>query len=118
MHSTRHGHAHVVQLIGELDMNTSKAFEHELKRVEATAVREIIVDLSSLTFIGADGLKVLIQANARSRGGGKQLVLVRGPEQVQATFETTGLLSQMPFADYGQLRSLLHSHRPPMCMAA
>jgi anti-anti-sigma factor len=99
-------------------MDTAQAFEDELKRAEATAAHEVVVDLSGLDFIAADGLKVLIQANARSRGGGKQLVLVRGPQQVQATFEMTGLLSQLPFVDYGELRSLLHSHRPPIPLAA
>jgi anti-anti-sigma factor len=108
--SERDGHAHVVQLIGELDMHTSRAFEDELRRVEASDALEIIVDLRGLKSIGADGLKALIHASARSRRGGNRLVLVRGSEQVQRTFETTGLLSRLPFADYGDVPSLLHSH--------
>jgi len=100
--SQRDGHAHVLQLIGELDMDTARAFEDELKRVEATTAREIIVDLSGLTFIGSDGLKVFIHANARSRLEGNRLTLVRGSDQVHETFETTGLLSRLPFVDRGE----------------
>lgn len=109
--SRRHGHAHVVQLIGELAMSSAEFAEDELKRVEATDAREIIVDLTGLRFIGCGALRVFVYADARSRRGGKRLVLVRGPDQVQRIFQRTGLLSQLPFADYGELRSLLHSHR-------
>jgi anti-sigma B factor antagonist len=105
--SERDGHAHVVRLIGELDINTAQDFEDELKRVEATAAREIIVDLSGLNFIGSDGLKVFIHANARSRSGHHRLKLVRGSDQVDKTFETTGLLTRLPFADPGDLRPWL-----------
>lgn len=101
--SERDGHAHVVRLLGELDMYTAQAFENELKRVEATAAREIIVDLSGLTFIGSDGLKVFIQANARSRRGSNRLVLKRGPDDVHQIFETAGLLTRLPFADHGDI---------------
>ncbi|HEX8157092.1 MAG TPA: STAS domain-containing protein [Solirubrobacteraceae bacterium] len=102
--SEREGHAHVVRLIGELDMDTAPAFDDELKRVEATAAREIVVDLSGLKFIGSDGLKVFIHANARARSGHHRLKLVRGSDQVDKTFETTGLLTRLPFADYGDMR--------------
>jgi anti-anti-sigma factor len=107
--SERDGHAHVVQLIGELDMNTAQAFDDELKRVEATTARTIVVDLGGLECIGSDGLKVLILASARSRHGDHRLMLLRGPDHVQQTFEMTGLLSRLPFVDPREVRFLLHS---------
>jgi anti-anti-sigma factor len=94
--SKRDGHVHVLRLIGELDKDSAPAFDAELKRIEATDAGEIVVDLSMLRFVGSDGLKVLIQANARSRDGGKRLMLVLGDE-VRSTFETAGLLSRLPF---------------------
>lgn len=105
IHSDRDGHAHVVQLIGELDMHTARAFEDELKRVESTDALQIVIDLRRLRSIGADGLKAFIHANARSRRGGNRLTLVRGSDRVQKTFETTGLISRLPFADYGEVGS-------------
>jgi anti-anti-sigma factor len=95
--SERDGTVHVVKLSGELDKDSAPRFEAVLKRAEMTDAREIIVDLGGLTFIGSDGLKVFIHANARSRGGGKRLMLIRGNDEVQRTFETAGLLSRLPF---------------------
>jgi len=110
MCSERDGHTHVIQLVGELDVRTAEVFEDELKRVEGTDARKIIVDLSELRSIGYDGLKVFIHANARSRGNGNRLTLVRGPDNVHKTFETTGLLSRLPFAADGDDRLLVQGH--------
>ena len=103
MRSQRDGQTHVVQLIGELDRSNAHTFDDELKRVEATDARRIIVDLSGLEFIGSDGLKAFIQANARSRQRGNRLLLVRGPDQLHKTFETTGLASLLPFIEMDEL---------------
>ncbi len=112
MHSDRDGDVHVVELVGELDMNTAPAFDAEIKRVERSDAREIIVDLSGLTFISSDGLKALIHANARSRAGHSRLRLLRGSDHVQQTFETAGLVSRLPFDDDRELRFLLDSQPP------
>lgn len=98
--SQRTGDMHEVALIGELGKESAPAFEAELKRVEATDARQIVVDLSGLTFIGSDGLKVFIHANTRSRGDGDRLMLVRASDEVQSTFEVSGLLSRLPFDDH------------------
>jgi len=103
MRSQRDGQTHVVQLIGELDRSNAHTFDDELKRVEATDARRIIVDLSGLEFIGSDGLKAFIQANVRSRQRGNRLLLVRGPDQLHKTFETSGLASLLPFVEMDEL---------------
>jgi anti-anti-sigma factor len=110
--SNRHGHVHVVELIGELDMNTAAAFDAELKCVECSDVHQIIVDLSALKFISAEGLKVLIHANARGRDCHNRLRLLRGTDQVDKTFERAGLLSRLPFDDDYALKFRSH-HQPP-----
>ena len=79
--------------------------------MEASDAREIIVDLSGLTFIGSDGLKVFIHANARSRQSGNRLMLVRGSDEVQSTFEMSGLLSRLPFDGCRETRSAAHGDR-------
>jgi stage II sporulation protein AA (anti-sigma F factor antagonist) len=109
--SKRDGHVHVLQLSGELDKDTAPAFDAELKRVEATDAREIVVDLRSLSFIGSDGLKIFIQANARSRLGGQRLMLVLG-HGVRNTFETSGLLSRLPFEDDRKATSPMEGQLP------
>jgi anti-anti-sigma factor len=109
--SQRHGHVHVVELTGELDINTAAAFEAELKSVECSDVQEIIVDLSALKFISAEGLKVLIHANARGRDRHNRLKLLRGTDQVHKTFERAGLLTRLPFDDNRALKFGSH-HQP------
>ncbi len=112
MRSDRDGHVHVVELIGELDMNTAPVFDAELKRVERSDAREIIVDLSGLSFITSDGLKAIIHANARSRERDNRLRLLRGSDHVQKTFETAGLVSRLPFDDDREARSLVPGQPP------
>jgi anti-sigma B factor antagonist len=97
--SEREGHAHVLQPVGELDMETAGRFEAELKRVEATDVPEIRVDLSGVDFIDSDGLKLFLKANVRCGDQAGRLLLVHSSEAVHRAFQTTGLESRLPFAD-------------------
>jgi anti-anti-sigma factor len=97
IHSQRDDRAHVVALAGDLDLRTAAAFEDELKRVEATDAPEIIVDLSGLTSIDSVGVKTFIHAYTRSRLSGERLTLVPGIDQVHRRFETTGLMTRLPF---------------------
>jgi anti-sigma B factor antagonist len=99
MRSERVGHVHVIELIGELDMESAPAFDSELKRVERGDAAKIVVDLGGLKFISSDGLKALIHAESRSRNRRYRLRLLRGSDQVQNTFETAGLISRLPFDD-------------------
>jgi anti-sigma B factor antagonist len=101
--SQRAGDVHVISPAGDLDKDSAPALDAELKRVEATDARQIVVDLGGLTFIGSDGLKVFIHAHARSRGTNR-LLLVRGNDEVQSTFEVSGLLSRLPFDEAGTPR--------------
>ena len=97
--SQRDGRAHVLQPVGELAVETVGRFEDELKRVEATDVPEIRVDLSRVDFIDSDGLKLFIKASARCSERAGRLLLVRSSEAVHRAFQTTGLESRLPFAD-------------------
>jgi anti-sigma B factor antagonist len=99
IHSEREGRAHILQPVGELDLDTVGEFENELRRVEATDVPEIRVDLSRVESIDSDGLKLFINASARCRARAGRLKLVRGPDAVHRAFQTTGLESRLPFAD-------------------
>ena len=96
--SEREGRAHILRPVGELDLDTVEEFEDELRRVEATDAPEICVDLSRVNFIDSHGIKLFINASARCREHAGRLMLLRGPEAVQRTFQTTGLESRLPFA--------------------
>ncbi len=71
--SARSGSDHVVELAGELDLAGSANVSEELRRVEATDAQEIVLDVSKLTFIDAAGIRVLLEAGARSRSDSGRL---------------------------------------------
>ena len=97
--SERDGVLHTIRLEGELDLATAEELERELLRVEGSDALSIVLDLSGLEFIDSTGVRLLIQADARSRANSNRLALLRGPRAVQRVFELIGILDRLPFAD-------------------
>ena len=58
-----------------------------------------MIDLSRLQFIDSTGLRLLLQADARAREQGYELVLQPGEPTVQRVFEVTGALDVLHFED-------------------
>ena len=79
-----------VLLEGELDLASVGLVEERLAEVEARAPERIVIDLEQLTFIDSTGLRTLIQADARAREAGRELVLRPGGESIQRVFALTG----------------------------
>jgi anti-anti-sigma factor len=99
VHSERDGVLHTIRVQGELDLATAEQLERELARVESSDALAIVLDLSALEFIDSTGVRVILQADARSRADSQRLALLRGPRAVQRVFELTGILDRLPFAD-------------------
>ena len=97
LRSEREGDVHVIELIGELDLDGAPRLEEELRRVEATDVPSIVVDLGGLDFIDSTGIRLLVMASERCAEG--RFALLRGPKQVHRVFEITDLADRLPFAD-------------------
>lgn len=95
--SRRDGDAHVVELIGELDLDGAPAVEQELLAAEATDAPSIVVDLGGLEFIDSTGIRLIVMAAERSEGG--RFTLRRGSKQVHRVFEITDLADRLPFVD-------------------
>jgi len=95
--SRRDGDAHVVELIGELDLDGAPAVEEELLAAEATDAPSIVVDLGGLQFIDSTGIRLIVMAAERDEDG--RLTLRRGTKQVQRVFEITDLVDRLPFAE-------------------
>jgi len=85
--SERHGPTHTVAVSGELDLATAASFETELIAVEATDARQIILDLSGLTFMDTCGVHLIAAADARCRAAAKPLGLLRGSPHIQRVFD-------------------------------
>jgi anti-sigma B factor antagonist len=97
LRSEREGVVHVIELIGELDLDGAPRLEEELRQVEAGDAESIVVDLGSLEFIDSTGIRLLVMAAERCGEG--RFVLLRGPKQVHRVFEITDLAERLPFAD-------------------
>lgn len=96
--SERTGDEHVIALAGELDLAGVDRVTEELLRAEATDADAIVVDLSELTFIDSSGIRLILEADARSRADGNRLRLRRGSALVQRVFEISGVTDRLPFS--------------------
>ena len=94
----RNGLVHVA-LVGELDLSTVAKVQEELRRVEASAARTIVIDLSKLTFLDSTGLRCIVTADERARDEGRRMVIVRGPDAVQRVFSITKLDDRLDMVD-------------------
>jgi anti-sigma B factor antagonist len=81
----------VVRPRGALDLAAAEPLASELKRVEATDASAIVVDLSGIEFMDCSGIRVLVEADRRSRRDGERLRLVRGVGQVDRVIRLTGV---------------------------
>lgn len=94
--SLRHGDSHVIALAGELDRWTIEALERDLKRVERTDARVIVLDLRELEFIACCALQVIVMAHRREAG---RLIVVKGPPHVHRVFEICNLVRVLPLVE-------------------
>jgi len=95
----RTGDVHCIRLTGELDIDTADRVEAELARAEAGDARVIVLDLAGLTFMDSTGVRLVLEAHARSRADSNRLRLRRGPAAVQRVFELSGVTDTLPFGD-------------------
>jgi anti-anti-sigma factor len=93
------GDALVVALSGELDLASTPILERELREAEAAAPARLVIDLSGLGFMDSTGLQALLRARERGSENVHELLLRRGPHQVQRVFELTKTTSLFTFED-------------------
>jgi anti-sigma B factor antagonist len=84
-------------LEGELDLAGAPEMEASLVAVERDEPTRLVIDLSRLQFIDSTGLRLLLQADARAKELGYELVLRPGMQAVQRVFEVTGALAILRF---------------------
>jgi anti-anti-sigma factor len=79
----------VLTLRGELDLGSGPRLRCELLEAESARCDGLVVDLRRLAFMDSAGLHVLLDAHKRARKNGRRFALLRGPREVQRTFELT-----------------------------
>jgi anti-anti-sigma factor len=90
----------VLTLSGELDLASTPTLERELAAIESGGAKKILIDLAGVGFMDSTGLQALLRARERSTSAdGAQLMLRRGPHQVQRVFELTKTIDAFTFVD-------------------
>jgi anti-sigma B factor antagonist len=97
--SRREGDTTVVVLEGELDLASAPDLERELRDAESNGSARVLIDLGGLGFMDSTGLQALLRARERANSSQHDLVLRRGPHQVQRVFELTKTVDAFNFQD-------------------
>lgn len=90
--------ARVVHVVGEVDTLTAPLLRAQLDE-QIAAAPLIVLDLSSVTFLGSAGLAVLVAAKDDAERREHRLRLVCGSRIVTRALQATGLLGLFDTAD-------------------
>ena len=87
----------MAELIGELDVYTSRQLAESLAAVQKTARRPVLVlVLDQLTFADSSGLGVMVGAVKRAKSQGGAVALTGTPEYFAKTLRITGIDKVLP----------------------
>jgi anti-sigma B factor antagonist len=95
----RNGDKLVLELSGELDMDSSPALMRELDEALSGTAKQLVLDLSGLEFMDSTGLHLLVDTHRRCESTEIELRLVPGPSSVQRLFELTHTGSLFNFVE-------------------
>ena len=84
----------VLRLSGELDSYTAPQLEHALDEAAARSPSEVSLDLESLTFMDAAGIRAILTGTEIF---GRRLILHRTPPNVMRVFTIAGVEQRMNF---------------------
>jgi anti-sigma B factor antagonist len=86
-----------VRLVGELDLASAAVVDARLDELVNEGARQLILDLSGLSFIDSSGLRLLFTWLRNTREAGVAFSLVRGGSSVQRVFSIAGVENLLPF---------------------
>jgi anti-sigma B factor antagonist len=99
---------------GELDLATSPQLRRTLRKA-LQSVRLLMLDLRELSFIDCSGAHVILDVAEEAERDGDQLLIVRGPAQVDRLLALTAVGARVPIIDLAPAEpgsALLHAARP------
>lgn len=94
----------VVHPVGEIDYSSLDPLREALLDARIAGVREIVVDLSQVTFLDSQGLAVILYAHQRQRSAGGRLVLRDPNDDAYRLLDVTNL-STVIDVDHGDGRT-------------
>ena len=92
-----------LRLTGEFDGAGVGSVEHALNRLtEASAPHRVVFDLRGLVFLGAAGLRTILEADARGRAEAFEVVIVRPRGMANRVFTLTPAGKRLSIVDAPQ----------------
>jgi anti-sigma B factor antagonist len=85
------GRTQLIELGGEVDLHTAPEFKELMTGVIDAGKKQVVVDLSTATFIDSTTLGVLVGGEKRLRGDGGSVTVVCPDRDIRKVFEITGL---------------------------
>jgi len=82
----------IVELAGELDMNTSVEFRNKLQSLLKKGPKMVVVDLSGVRYMDSSGIATLVEGYQESYKANLGFYLVGIIEQVRKFFELANLI--------------------------
>jgi len=86
-------------VVGELDIATTPQLEEAARATVAGGVRDLIIDLSELSFMDSSGLRLLIILRDRASSEGWTLRLVKPAGPPLTILALTGADKNLPFVE-------------------
>ncbi len=88
----------VVRVSGEMDMDRAQVFRADLAAAieRAASGREVVIDLTDLSFCDSSGLNVLLGARLDAQQAGHLLRLAGPSSQMTRLLEVTGVTELFP----------------------
>jgi anti-sigma B factor antagonist len=99
--SFRHGDAQIVELVGELDIESAPLSRRVLGRACGSSQHTVFLDLAGLTFMDSSGVQMIIEADRRLRDDARELVILRAPKHVRRLLELCGLSEILQLSETG-----------------
>lgn len=81
----------VVAPAGDIDMNVSRIFQQELRRIAETKAPRVIIDLSKVPYMDSSGVATLVEAMQTARRNKTRLILCGLTDRVRSIFSIAKL---------------------------
>ncbi|MEV4093939.1 STAS domain-containing protein [Streptosporangium saharense] len=81
----------LVALAGELDYTNAERFRHDLHEAVGSEPRDLVIDLTELTFCDSTGIQVLLGVRRLVQARGRRIALANPHQRLKRLFHLTGL---------------------------
>jgi anti-sigma B factor antagonist len=88
-----------VRPVGEIDMATVGRVRRKIDECVADGCERVVLDLRGVTFMDSSGVHLVLDADTAAREASWELLVIKGPWQVQRVFGLTGLRDRVTFVN-------------------